>query len=268
MSKKVKANQVDINRVVGGYYINKYIQPVTKSINIFNLQDNKDVTINNNFTNLDRYLLDKKSELQKIETSTGSSNTVALIDFLNLIRKNISDRPEAKFQSVEEFIENITTIAHKIKNLGDFKQIFLVTKSFKFNDNIKYYDVLKIIIWCFCKAIPEWIDKIRLVLVNGINDKDKEADDRALFILYNEYSITMESPVIIVSGDNFDSLKSHFLRYVTLNFYYPKVVGDTWNETKICSQYSARFRQDKKKNKNSYIIVHPNTNKTSFISIA
>lgn len=229
----------------------------------------KNNKISDDFPSCNNIINFSQSE-KKFNSTNGpeyNSETIVLIDFLNLARKHISERPEAKFRTVEEFIDNISTIACQIKKMGNFKQIYLVTKSFKFNKDISYNDVLKIIMWSFCKTIPEWIDRIHLVLVNGINDQDKEADDRALFILYNEFSKTIESPIIIFSNDNFESLKTHFLRYVVLNFYYIKHIAKNWKESEIISHYKAHFQQDKKITKSQYVIIHPINNETNFISI-
>ena len=191
-----------------------------------------------------------------IETSP---ETIAIIDFLNLIRKSISDRPDAKFRTIDEFIANIKDIAQQIRLMGDFSRIYLVTKSFKFNDEISYNDILKIILWSFCTAIPEWSDRICLVLVNGINDKDKEADDRSLFILYSEFSMTTNYRIQILSNDNFESLKTHFTREVTLSFYSTKQIGDGWKNSDIHSNYKKMFKLNPGCGPQSYLVVQPQT---------
>jgi hypothetical protein len=198
-----------------------------------------------------------------------SCEKIALVDVLSLLRKNISYKPDAKFETLDELIDNIKKIAIQIKEIRDFSQIYLVTKSFTFNQDIGYNDVCKIILWSFCKAIPEWVGRIKLVLVNGINSNDKEADDRALFILYNEFLKTTESQVVILSYDNFKSLKSHFLNTVTLNFFNMEYVTENWYNSQIFLCHKASFRQDKKitGTPSSYNVLCPINNKTSRIFI-
>lgn len=199
-----------------------------------------------------------------------SRETIALIDFLNIVRIEIADTPDAKFQTIDEFIATIKLIAQKIHAMDNFKQIYLVTKSFKFNDEISYIKMIPIILWAFGTAVPNWQDKIRLVLVNGINDKDREADDRALFYLSSEYSKTMNRDVIIFSNDNFSSLKSHFFREIVLNFYTIKNIGETWQDSEISYHKENKkiCKQQRLVNKKSFHIVHPSNNRRSLITIS
>ncbi|XWV25921.1 putative orfan [Tupanvirus soda lake] len=208
----------------------------------------------------------KKTEIS-CETDN-QSQTIALVDLLNLARKDISNRDDAKFKSIDEFIINIQNIARNLRSMGDFYKIYLVTKSFKFNKKISYNDILRIIMWSFCHAVPEWQHKICLVLVNGINDKDKEADDRALFILYNEFTKTSTKRVVILSNDNFGSIKSHFMRKVTLNFYFAKTINNTWTSSEIVSKHKGIYQQDKRCVRNIYTVFHPITWTTDQIVVS
>lgn len=195
---------------------------------------------------------------------------VAIIDFLNMARIEIADKQDAKFQTIDDFVMTIKIIALKIRSLGDFKMVYLVTKSFRFSDEISYQKLILIIIWAFCSAIPDWQDRICLVLVNGIDDKDREADDRALFFLYSEYSRTTNLDVFIFSNDNFSSLKSHFFRRMVLNFYTAKKIDNSWENSEIL------YHSDKKRicmqnihnKKNDYLVVHPNNNHCSYITVS
>lgn len=196
------------------------------------------------------------------------SETIALVDFLNLIRATISNRPDAKFETINEFICHTKLIAQQIRGMGDFNKIYIVTKSFKFNDDILYNDLLRIILWSFFNAVPEWVNKICLVLVNGINSKDKEADDRTLFILYNEFIKTTNMRTIIISNDNFKNLKTHILKRITLNFYWIGCIKTSWRNSEIISRYKGIFRQNDGTEKNSYIIVHPDNKKINIFNIA
>ncbi|MEM3061962.1 MAG: hypothetical protein QW303_00250 [Nitrososphaerota archaeon] len=197
-----------------------------------------------------------------------STEIVAIIDFLNLVRKEISDRPNARFNTVDEFVDHIREIARKIRNLNHFGRIYLVTKSFNFDKKVLYHNIPRIIMWAFCTTVPEWTDKICLILVNGINEKDKEADDRTLFVLHNELTFTTNSRIMIISNDNFKNLRSHFLRDVTLNFFWVKFVGKDWRETKLISSFRGRFRQKFGTFENQkYLVVHPDTNEENYVSI-
>ena len=209
------------------------------------------------------------SEKMLLTNDNKQSDTIAIVDFLNLARarKPIADRPDAKFRTIDEFNQNITEIALQIRSMGDFEKIYIVTKSFKFDKNISYKDIPRIIMWGFCMAVPEWTNKICLVLVNGINDKDKEADDRALFIIYHEYAMTTGLKVIILSNDNFDSLNSHFLRDVTLNFYWVESMGPTWETSKIISTTKRIFPQNKSLANNEFVVIHPCSNTMESIKV-
>ena len=198
--------------------------------------------------------------------SINQSETIALIDFLNLARKNISGRDKAKFTDIDEFIASIKTIAHEVRALGDFSKIYLVTKSFNFNEEISYTDIPLVIMWSFCKAIPEWTNRICLVLVNGINDKDREADDRALFVLYKEYCRTTTMQAIIFSNDNFESLRSHYLRKVTLNFYSAETIEETWRDSKINCNFQQQFQNDQ--TECNYVVVSPDSNLKTLIAVS
>ncbi|MEM0353992.1 MAG: hypothetical protein QXW79_00285 [Thermoplasmata archaeon] len=201
--------------------------------------------------------------------NSSTTKTVAIVDFLNLVRKEISDRPDAKFNTVDEFIDHIREIARKIRKLNHFGRIYLVTKSFNFDKRILYHNIPCIIMWAFCTTIPEWTNRICLILVNGINEKDKEADDRSLFVLYNELTFTTSSRIIIISNDNFKNLRNHFLREVTLNFYWIRNVGEDWMETKLFSSFRGKFRQNFETfNDQKYLVVHLDTNKENYVSLS
>jgi hypothetical protein len=201
---------------------------------------------------------DAQNHTKKIGTQ---SEIIGIFDFLNQVRGNIADRDDARFKTLDEFIEYIMTTARHIKTLGHFRKIYLVTKSFCFGDDISYYDVLRIILWSFCHAVPEWKKKICLVLVNGLNDSDREADDRALFVLYDELSILFNPKrIIIFSDDNLESIKSHFFSEVTLNFYFMETMSGTWFDSKIKLKENRKYQQDKDLILSTYEVVHPNTN--------
>lgn len=202
----------------------------------------------------------------EINSECDKSDNILIIDFLNLIRTEICHRSDAKFKTIDELIEGIRMIAKTIRNTNNFEKIYLVTKSFIFNKEILYNDIPKIIMWTFCREIPDKLDKIYLVLVNGMNDKDKEADDRALFILYNEMLFT-GSNITILSNDRFDNIQSHYLRKVTLKFYWIKSIGETWQTSEIYYSKKAIFQQNKKRN-NEYNVIHPNTGIRSIIHVS
>lgn len=252
MDKKISAVQVEVSRKIIGSF------DMSKSA----------------LTHLKNKLFDSKRIIPLISVSDTSTTTIktipqriAIIDFLNLARTEFSGKGDAKFASIDQMIERIGTIAHGIKKLGDFHKIYIVTKSFKFNERISYLDVIKIVLWAFCQAIPEWKQKFCLVLVNGINDKDKEADDRALFILYNEFSKMTKKEVVILSSDKFDSLKSHYYRKVTLNFYAARYIDSFWDVSDIVITHNGSYQQDKKI-KHSYRVLNPRNQEISEIMIS
>jgi len=230
-----------------------------------------------NRTILSNYNLNSESTLCEQQESlesddifnvtTNKSKTIAIVDFLNLTRKYISDRSDAKFHTTKEFIKHIKSIALHLKSLGNFHKIYLVTKWFRFNNKISHNDVIKIILWSFCDEVPEWKEKILLVLVNGLNDKDKESDDRALFILYNEFTKTTTNNCIIFSNDNFESIKTHFLRKVTLKFFFAQKINDSWQKSITPSQSKVTYEQNKTTKQNSYLVVHPDDGVANLITI-
>lgn len=219
-------------------------------------QEQNDIFLNN--TVLSRVIPFFKQHYKKCheEDKNDSSDTIILVDFLNLVRNPISNRQDGKFETESEFIENIHKLAEMLKKKGDFKKIYLVVKSFNFG-KIPYTDILRIIMWSFCYSIPEWLNRTELVLVNGINDKDKEADDRALFILYDELS-KINSPIIILSHDNFSNLESHLQRKVILNFFVMNEIAKTWETSHLIPKYTGTFKKSKNININEYIINSPN----------
>lgn len=204
------------------------------------------------------------------QISTKSNQVIILVDLLNLVRRNISNRPGARFNSIEEFISNIANTAVKIKRLGNFDRIYLVTKSFVFNKDVSYHDVLDIIMWAFCSVVPEWSDRITLILANGVSSNDKGADDRTLFIIYDEFIKTIGGLILIFSDDNFGDIDQHFFRHVVLNFYHLKnqsLDPYDWKKTKIQSFHSATFQQNENYTSNSYIVVRPHNEAINYIII-
>jgi hypothetical protein len=199
--------------------------------------------------------------------SQNMTEPIAIVDFLNLARNAISNRPDARFQTIDEFIVAISELAKQIKEMASFDRIYLVTKSFKFDNLITYKDVIRIILWSFCKTLPEWIDRVCLVLVNGINVNDKEADDRTLFILYDEFTKTIDRRVVILSNDNFGNLKKHFLRKVILNFFWVKRLDETWQTSEIIVRFKGSFQQNTFPEKNNYNIMHLFSNKTDIVTV-
>jgi hypothetical protein len=192
---------------------------------------------------------------------------IAIVDFLNLTRKYISDRADAKFYSIEEFVDHIRQIAINLRSYGNFQKIYLVTKWLQLPGLISYRQMPKIILWHFCKAVTEWSNITILVLVNGLNDKDKESDDRALFILYNEYAKNATNDCVIFSHDNFASIKSHFLRKCTLKFYFAENIGDSWQKSKIISKEKVSYDQYKNLEQKSYNVIYPNDGTKILITI-
>lgn len=189
-----------------------------------------------------------------LDSNEESSDTIAIVDFLNLSRSLICERVDAKFNSLDEFILIIGKIANQLRAINDFSCIYIVTKSFNLNDDVKYFDIPKIIIWTFCKAVPEWEHRINVVLVNGINDNDKEADDRSLFILYSQYALTTTDNVIILSNDNFDSLKNQIVRPVTLNFCRALDIKNDWKTSIISYPFCGQFQLNEDNNKQYKIV--------------
>lgn len=201
-------------------------------------------------------------------------NAVLLVDFLNLVRSRISDKSaDAKFETLDELISSTMEIAKLIYSISEkeqinFEKIYLVTKSFKFSNEILYNDIPKIIIWSFCTAVPQWKNKVCLVLVNGINQKDRAADDRTLFILYNEFLKTIpELKIMILSNDHFNDIGSQFLRQVTLSFYWAGYMTEDWKTSETLYQFHGQFQQQKNNDHNTYLVFHPKSNEQNFIEV-
>lgn len=203
--------------------------------------------------------------LNRLDESTDPSDGVYIIDFLNLLRNLICDTADAKFKTINELINGIKSIALYInKIIQDFEEMYIVTKFFKPDNEILYDDIPKIIMWSFGEVMMNKINKIKLVLVNGTDIKDKEADDRALFILYNEISLTKPN-ICILSNDRFDSIENHFSKKVTLKFYHLTVLNDSWKTSEILSSYKGVFYH---RNQDSrYNIYHPKTMNRQIVNI-
>lgn len=169
-----------------------------------------------------------------------SSEKIAIVDLMNLWRCRISDRPDAKYNSAEEIIESINDLAKQLRRLNDFKTIYLVTKSFKLNDVITYVDFPKIVLWCFCTAVPEWREKVCLVLANGEVDNDKTIDDRGCIILCGEL-MSQEHGAMIVSNDHYDDFIDSRFKKVILSFYWIKNNGESWNDIQLILRQQRSF---------------------------
>ena len=197
----------------------------------------------------------ERSRCSEIDVLIDFRNTVAIVDFLNLLRSPISNRFDAKFKTTEELISSVRDIALKLRSIGDFSKIYLVTKFFKFC-GIDYSEILRIIIVTFVESVPEWSNKTFLVMSGQLDPQDKEADDRTLFILYNEFSkININS--VILSNDNFDSIKSHYMRKVPISFYWIKSKPQDWDTAQISGPYKDTLGQSTDDCSKKYKVMHP-----------
>lgn len=203
--------------------------------------------------------------IQDLNMETCIKNNIIIIDFLNLTRSYIVNRKDAKFTSIDDFINIVYLMVEKINANFTFDYVYLVTKILDFGDDIKYSDILKLFLWSFCKKF-KWKDKIILVMVNGINDNDKEADDRTLFILYDQIKKTTNYNVTIISNDKFDNLKNHYMRHVVLNFYYLKTYDeDTWHKCIIQLSFKGKFKKDYSEHEIEYNIFNINEMKNHYL---
>lgn len=198
-------------------------------------------------------------------------NTIFLVDILNLSRAEIN-KPDAKFQTVDEFVKTMQTIARNIFKLGKFEKIFLVTKIFQIENEITYSNLPSIILWAFCTADPNFQNEIRkkicLVLVNGHDQNDRECHDRALFYLCTQYFKTTDKEVVIVSNDNFGTLAFHFFRDFTINFHTISEVGDSWQNSKIDCYRENKIGCRLEVPQKSVVVVHPHYNTRSLFTIS
>lgn len=227
------------------------------------------------FSDMDKYskIYPLLHSLQKYVPSSSNtviaeSQIVLIVDFLNLSRKSIANRIDGKFITIKDFAKAIKIVAKQIVKMDKPHQICLVTKSFRFDEDVSYNDTIRIILWYFCKFIPEnWIGITNLVLANGINDKDNVSDDVALLILAAEYRITSKLIPIILTEDRLRDIGFHYLRSVTLNFYSMQQMGKTLNDSIIVSRYKGEFRQNMWMNTASYVLYHPLSKKIDVITV-
>lgn len=187
------------------------------------------------------------------------NNSIAIIDFLNLARRNIENRDEARFESVNDLIQQTTFIAQNISNMvHSIHKIYIVTKYFKIQD-LSHQEIMQVILWTFVSVLPNWVNRIFLVSVNGINNMDIEADDRALFFLNTELSkICKLYNIFILSCDKFDTLNYHYYRDVDLKFTFICKLGDHWKNTKFTTIKHGKCRIDYNSLPNIYWISRPN----------
>lgn len=270
--KKLKKQRTNLSQEIKGRSCVSY-----SDINI-NINLNFDTMLKKQEHRFKSKKLTSQVDTYKTEIGTYSNenvlslnlHTVLLVDFLNLLLIGISDRSEAKFKSLDDMIIHIDKIVKKIREIGDFDKVYIHIKSFNLCDGITYNDIPRIVMWCFCRLVPEWRNKICLVLVNGINVRDIEADDRSLFILHDEYKRTMDNSfVFILSNDNFKSMKTHFHRQVTLNFFSVSKIGKSWSETFITPFFNGRFKQEKSVNeKRHYVIIRPDNLRMDLMTIS
>lgn len=196
-------------------------------------------------------------------------DAIGLTDLHNLLRTlpAIRNKKDAKFENVQELINAVMEIAKKLKNIGNFSKIYIIFKSFNFGA-ISYNDILKIILWGFSRIIPEWKSKLLLILVNGINDRDKAADDGALFVVYNELlKADKERQIYIISNDNFYDIKDHYFRNVTLNFYTAKKKEDTWEKMDLELVHNIIFQPSKDMGGKSFNIYCPEKQEIRILNV-
>lgn len=161
-----------------------------------------------------------------------------LVDFLNLLKSN-TGKNDALFSSEDELLAAIKTAVGRLKeyitkNHADKKvSLIIVTKSFTMKEinDLSYNDIIRMISWVFASELEETVYNIKIVLTNGEDTKDKEADDRALFHLYNAYkeSNGIEN-VTLISNDKFRNLEDHYHKKVVCNFFWKKKTGDSWRD--------------------------------------
>jgi hypothetical protein len=192
-----------------------------------------------------------------IQDKQNVSKNVAIVDLLNLWRGPISNRPDAKYRTVEEIIDSIKKVAVRLRSISDFDLVYLVTKSFKFDDQITYQDIPKIILWCFCNSVPEWREKVCLVLANGINDQDKTADDRGCIFMCGEFKMTRNYNVVIVTDDHYEDFRDNRFRDLTLTFYCIKNISEKWETTELTITHQNTFHYKSEFMENEYQVIRP-----------
>lgn len=173
---------------------------------------------------------------------------IYILDFLNAIRRSISYVPGAKFTQIETFIASTKEIAINIFKNYEFTKLFIVMKSFKFNEKINYYDLPIIVLWTFHMAYLEYSKtaiefpakceaKICLVLAKGFMSDDPSADDRGVFILCDWFNILYGERPIILSHDKYSDIIKHYYKQLKLIFYWLKEIGKEVGDCELSSNF-------------------------------
>lgn len=191
---------------------------------------------------------------------------VAIVDFLNILRGPICNRFDAKYNTIEELVNGIKKIACELREIRDFSKIYLVTKFFKFLD-MSYSEILQLIMWSFIDSVPEWEGKTVFIIAGQLDAQDREADDRALFVLHDEF-LKNNIDSVILSNDNFDSIKSHYMRRVPICFYCMQQMGETWDDCIISDPFRETFQPTIDSCCKKYKIMHPNSGHEDIIVIS
>lgn len=236
-----------------------------KQSNQLNQSDNYDEEISMRFSDSPKSVMQFMTALVPYRWSKQCppeqefTGKAVIIDYHSLVRHPVSHKKDGKFENITELELETQKMALAIKMKGEPLQINLIVKSFSFN-GVSYNDMPRVILWNFCKAVPEWINKVFLTLVNGINDKDRERDDRTCVLLYDEFLRAAITPVIL-SYDKFDSMSSQLSRQVTLDHKKMSEFNATWTDSKIIKHETCVCKRSEKENINfkieNYTIVTP-----------
>jgi len=204
-------------------------------------------------------------DINDVVTPSDLKPTIILVDFMNLLLKTLP-KESRRINSVAELKDITLQVVNYLKTLGDPDKIYMVTKYFSINKQISYKELAKEILKCICGEFPELAEKICLVIVNGKNDTDKAADDRALFILCKEFQTT-NTRMAIVSCDNFADINDHICCPVVMNFYcayQTKRAGHFSILLKRTNQFQLSHRRQIC---GTYYVIHPNLDSRGITSV-
>ena len=186
---------------------------------------------------------------------------VAILDLLNLSRCHLMKATtNTVFASAEEFAGYIRQVAIQLHGSGTFHKVYIITKFVRFSEHNTFGDFVRFILWNFAVAVPDAKTRYVLVVAQTFNygsetilsadetekishaHTDKGADDRALFILYEDLTKITKSSLTIFSNDKFRDIDQHANLPLNMIFYRLDIISvDSLEETTIVRTCPSRI---------------------------